>query len=106
MEAITDIQPLLKTNPIPDLGEPSILSEAPSDMIPFQHFLDMAVEALNQASSQEVGSNLAVQNYLQGQGSLEDAVFALNETTSMIQLANQVLTTAVTTFREIEQMQV
>jgi hypothetical protein len=57
-------------------------------------------------SVQELASNQAIQSYLDGSTSMEDAVFALNETTSLIQMANQILTTAVTTFREIEQMQV
>lgn len=84
----------------------TVPSAAKPDLIPFQKFLDAAVEHLNEVSGQEAVANGAVQSYLAGNGSLEDAVFALNELSSSVQLANQVLTSAVSTFREIEQMQI
>ena len=77
-----------------------------ADAIPFQRFLENAVDALNNVSALEQSSNHTVQQYVQGTGSLEDAVFAMNELTTSMQLANQVLTNAVAAFREIEQMQI
>ena len=77
-----------------------------ADLIPFQKFLEHAVESLNQVSATEQAANDATQKYVQGKVSLEDAVFAMNELTTTMQLANQVLTNAVAAFRELEQMQV
>lgn len=81
-------------------------SAAKPDVIPFEKFLDAAVQHLNELSGQELSASAAVQDYVKGKSSLEDAVFAMNELTTSVQLANQVLSTAVSTFREIEQMQI
>ena len=89
-----------------DLGKPVAGVLPQPDLIPFQKFLDQAVESLNQVSGAEQAANDAVQKYTQGKISLEDAVFSMNEVTTTIQLANQVVTNAAAAFRELEQMQV
>ena len=88
-----------------DSGSP-VTNLVKPDLIPFQKFLDQAVDSLNQVSALEQSANDMVSKYTQGKASLEDAVFAMNELTTTMQLANQVVTSAVSTFRELEQMQV
>lgn len=93
---------------LPFLDEPlgSAGQGSPTQPFPFQQFLDQAVDALNRVSGVEMASDNTLQQYLQGNVSLEDAVFAMNELTTTIQLANQALTNAIGAFRELEQMQI
>ena len=87
-------------------AEPESPAIGRGSLIPFQTFLDQAVQKLNEVSVTELNANELVQQFTDGKASLEDAVFAMNELTTMVQFANQIVTTAVTTFREIEQMQI
>ena len=89
-----------------DIAAPLTLGLARAEQIPFQKFLDQAIDSLNQVSALEQSSNAAVEAYAKGNGSLEDAVFAMNELTTTMQMANQVLSNSVAAFRELEQMQI
>ncbi len=71
---------------------------------PFTYFMTGAVEALQQASNAEFRTNKIIGEYLQGVGSVEDVMLATNELTISMSVATTVITTAVQTFKEIQQM--
>lgn len=72
----------------------------------FDDILSQAIEALNGVSRSEVYANQMVNRYLRGEIELHEVMAAQSKMSIMVQLAVTTINTAVTTFKEITQMQV
>lgn len=73
---------------------------------PFEVMLNKAIESLNSVSHQEVYANQMVDKYLKGEAEIADVMAAQAKMNVMVQLAVTTVNTAVTTFKEITQLQV
>lgn len=73
---------------------------------PFEDMLSRAVEALNGVSQSEATTNQLIDKYLKGEMDLQSVMVAQSKTTILVQLAVTTINAAVTSFKEITQMQV
>ena len=73
---------------------------------PFEDVLSKAIDALNGVSRSEFYANEMVNKYAAGQVDMADAMLATSKMNIMVQLAVTVVNTAVTTFKEVTQMQI
>jgi len=73
---------------------------------PFEDMLSRAVEALNGVSQSEAATNQLIDKYLKGEMDLQSVMVAQSKTTILVQLAVTAINAAVTSFKEITQMQV
>ena len=73
---------------------------------PFQDILEKAVDALEGISRQEVYANQLIDSYLKGEVELSDVMIATSKLSIVVQLAVTTLNSAVSTFKEITQMQI
>lgn len=73
---------------------------------PFDDVLSKAVDALNGVSQTEYTANDMINKYIAGQAELSDVMLATSKMNIAVQLAVTVITTAVSTFQQITQMQV
>jgi flagellar hook-basal body complex protein FliE len=73
---------------------------------PFDDILSKAISALNSVSASERYADQMVNGYLRGEIELHDAMVAQSKMSIMVQLAVTTINTAVTTFKEITQMQI
>lgn len=73
---------------------------------PFEDILSQAVNALDGVSQQEIKANQMIDSYLKGTVELSDVMLETSKLGIMVQLAVTTVNTAVSTFKEITQMQV
>ena len=73
---------------------------------PFSSILNSAVGALNDLSKMENVNTQLTADYVKGKTSLEEVILNTNQLNVAMQLAITVVNTGVTTFKEIQQMQV
>lgn len=73
---------------------------------PFDEVLSRAIESLNEVSRSEIYANQMVDKYLRGEIELHEVMLAQSKMSIMVQLAVTTINSAVTTFKEITQMQV
>ncbi|MDD4179123.1 MAG: flagellar hook-basal body complex protein FliE [Candidatus Margulisbacteria bacterium] len=121
-EAIDPVKAEMKLSEL--LGDNDFLAQAPSAVSgpvpgnefaaaktdftgnPFEDMLSKAIESLNGVSRSEVYANQMIDGYLKGQVELQDVMVAQSKASLMAQLAMTTVNTAVTTFKEITQMQI
>jgi flagellar hook-basal body complex protein FliE len=72
----------------------------------FEDVLAKSIEALNGVSQTEMHANQLIQGYLRGEVELHDVMLAQSKMSIMVQLAVTTVNAAVTSFKEITQMQV
>jgi len=73
---------------------------------PFEDILSSAIEALNGVSRQEMYADQMVNSYLRGEAELHEVMVAQSKMSIMVQLAVTTVNSAVSTFKEITQMQI
>lgn len=73
---------------------------------PFEDILSQAIGALEGVSRSEIYANQLIDKYLRGEVELHEVMIAQSKMSIMVQLAVTTINTAVTTFKEIIQMQV
>ncbi|MFA6548835.1 MAG: flagellar hook-basal body complex protein FliE [Candidatus Margulisiibacteriota bacterium] len=73
---------------------------------PFEDMLSQAVESLNGVSQSEAATNQLVDRYLRGEVDLQSVMVSQSKTTILVQFAVTAINAAVTSFKEITQMQV
>ncbi len=72
----------------------------------FEDVLDKAISALNDVSQSEMYANQLIDKYTRGEVELHEVMLAQSKAGIMIQLAVTTINSAVTTFKELTQMQV
>ena len=72
----------------------------------FEDIMSKAIDALNGVSRTEVYTNQLIDGYMRGEVEMHEVMVAQSKMNIMIQLALTTINTAVTTFKEITQMQV
>jgi flagellar hook-basal body complex protein FliE len=73
---------------------------------PFQKVLDNAIGALENVSKVEERANAYIQQYVQGNISMEDVVIETTKMQLAMELAITVVNQTVASFKEVQQMQV
>lgn len=73
---------------------------------PFEDVLARAIDALDGISRTEMRTNQLIDKYMRGEVELQEVMVAQAKMGIMVQLAVTTITSAVTTFKEITQMQV
>jgi flagellar hook-basal body complex protein FliE len=73
---------------------------------PFEDVLKKAVESLESVSKTELYANQLVDKYLKGEAEISDVMAAQAKMSVMVNLAVTTVNSAVTTFKEITQIQV
>ncbi|MBI5700658.1 flagellar hook-basal body complex protein FliE [Candidatus Saganbacteria bacterium] len=73
---------------------------------PFEDVLAKAVNALDNISKTEMRANQLIGDYIHGKADLQDVMIATSKSSVLIQLAITTINSAVSTFKEITQMQV
>jgi len=73
---------------------------------PFQTMLDNAVDSLQNVSNTEFQNNKLIGDFIQGKCTVDEVLISTNQLSLEMSLATTVVNTAVTTFKEIQQMQV
>lgn len=72
----------------------------------FEDVLSKAVEALNGVSQQEIYANQMIDRYTRGEVDMADVMLVTSKMNIMVNLAVTVVNSAVTSFKEVTQMQV
>lgn len=72
----------------------------------FEDILAKSIDALNGVSKTEIHTNQLIEKYLRGEVELQDVMMAQSKMSIMVQLAVTTVNAAVTSFKEITQMQV
>jgi len=72
----------------------------------FDDVLSRAIDALNGVSRTEMYANQLIEKYTRGEVELHEVMVAQSKASIMVQLAVTTINSAVTTFKEITQMQV
>jgi len=73
---------------------------------PFEDVLAKAIDALEGINRSEIYADQLVEKYLHGEAELHEVMMAQSKASIMMQLAVTTINSAVTTFKEITQMQV
>jgi flagellar hook-basal body complex protein FliE len=73
---------------------------------PFEDILSKAVAALEGVSHDEIYANQLIDKYIQGEAELQDVMVAQSKASVMVQLAVTTVNSAVSTLKEVTQMQV
>lgn len=73
---------------------------------PFEDVLSKAIDALDGVSKQDIRANQLIESYVKGEVEISDVMIATSKLSVMVQLAVTTINSAVTTFKEITQMQV
>jgi flagellar hook-basal body complex protein FliE len=73
---------------------------------PFEDILAKAIESLEKVSKTEIYANELVDKFVRGEAELQEVMVAQAKMSIMVQLAVTTVNAAVTTFKEITQMQV
>lgn len=85
---------------------PGVAPMADFPTSPFEDILSKAVDALEGVSRQEIYTNQLIDKYVRGEADLQDVMVESSKTSIMVQLAVTTITSAVSTFKEITQMQI
>ena len=72
----------------------------------FDQMLGRAVNALEGVSETEMNANRLIDDYVAGKAELSDVMLATSKMTIAVNLAVTAITTVVTSFKEITQMQI
>ena len=73
---------------------------------PFEDVLAKAIDTLEGISRSEIYANQLIDKYMRGEAELHEVMIAQSKASIMVQLAVTTINAAVTTFKEITQMQV
>lgn len=73
---------------------------------PFEDVLAKAIESLEGVSRSEIYANQLVEKYVKGEAELQDVMVAQSKMSIMMQLAVTTVNSAVSSFKEITQIQV
>ena len=73
---------------------------------PFESFMDAAVNHLNEISQTEFKANSIIEDYIKGEASIEDAVLTMGKAREKMRLTTTVVNNLVTSFKELQQMQI
>lgn len=73
---------------------------------PFEEVLSAAVDSLEGVSNTEFRANALINDYIRGNAELHEVMLATSKMNIMVQLAVTVVTTAVSSFKEMTQMQI
>jgi len=73
---------------------------------PFDDILNGAINSLEGVSKMEGRTDAMINGYVNGTAELSDVMIAVSKMNLMIQLATTAVTSAVTAFKEITQMQI
>jgi flagellar hook-basal body complex protein FliE len=73
---------------------------------PFEDILGRAVNALEGVSKTEITANQMIDRYVRGEVDLQDVMVQTSKMSIMVQMATTTINLAVSTFKEITQMQV
>jgi len=92
--------------PTPGLSAPAEPAKTSFTGNPFEDVLSKAIDALNGVSRSEIRANQLIDSYLRGEIELHEVMLAQSKMSIMVQLAVTTVNSAVTTFKEITQMQV
>ncbi|MFC1517669.1 flagellar hook-basal body complex protein FliE [Candidatus Margulisiibacteriota bacterium] len=89
-------------------GAPGALTSAVAaeNTTPFQQILDNSLGALENISRMEEKANVYMQEYVRGNVSMEDVLIEATKMQLAMELAITMVNQAVTTFKEVQQMQV
>lgn len=72
----------------------------------FEDALSKAIESLNGISRAEIHANELIDKYTRGEVELHEVMMAQSKLSIMVQLAVTTINSAVTTFKEVTQMQI
>ncbi len=72
----------------------------------FEDVLSKSIEALNGVSRSEIYANQLIERYLRGEAELHDVMLAQSKSSILISLATTTVNAAVTSFKEITQLQI
>jgi flagellar hook-basal body complex protein FliE len=72
----------------------------------FDAMLGRAIDSLNGISAVENNANALIDKYVQGKAELSDVMIATSKMTIAVQLAVSTITSAVSSFKELTQMQI
>ena len=86
--------------PAPGAGRVGLTGNA------FEDILNKSIEALNGVSHTEIYANQMVDKYLHGQADLQDVMVAQSKMSIMETLAVTTVNSAISTFKEITQIQI
>ncbi len=87
-------------------GTPAKSNDLTVSNNPFEDILSKAVDALSDVSKTEAHANQLIDQYTKGQADLQDVMVASSKASVMITMAVTTINLAVTTFKEITQIQV
>ena len=79
---------------------------SPKETTPFGDFLDQAIKGLQQVSQTEWNADATIKSYAAGEANMDEALLAANKMSLEVQFAVKITDKFVTTFREIQQIQV
>ena len=79
---------------------------AAENTTPFQAMLDNALKALEDVSKTEQKANASIEEYIKGNVSMEDVLIEATKMQLAMELTITIVNQAVSTFKEIQQMQV
>lgn len=101
-QLIGEEEPVTSTNPVvgPARTGPSFTGS------PFEDILSKAVDSLEGISRAERTANDLIDRYVRGEADLQDVMVQSSKLNILVQLAVTTINLAVTTFKEITQMQV
>ncbi len=110
-ESISPIQAQMR---LAQLMGDDFLAQAPEAAVqpadfsgnPFEDMLNKAIESLDGVSRTELYANQMVDKYLKGEAEVADVMAAQAKMNVMVSLAVTTVNAAVTTFKEITQLQV
>ena len=100
------------------LGDDELVAQASTPVVPqtvpgmstssnpFEDILSKAVDALEGVSKSEATANQLINQYVHGEADLQDVMIATSKMSITVQLAVTTINSAVSTFKEITQMQV
>ena len=101
------IAQLLGTEDVtPPPAPPKVADDTALPSNPFEDILGRAVDALEGVSKTEITANQMIDRYVRGEVDLQDVMVQTGKMSIMVQMATTTINLAVSTFKEITQMQV
>ncbi len=97
---------IAQTAPVAPNANPGVAKPGFAEGSPFDDILGKAIESLNAVSRSERYADQLVNKYIRGEAELHEVMVAQSKMSIMVQLAVTTINTAVTTFKEITQMQI
>ncbi|MEK7299424.1 MAG: flagellar hook-basal body complex protein FliE [Candidatus Margulisiibacteriota bacterium] len=87
-------------------GQVTLVPQAVQASVPFEEMLDTAMHALGQVSRVEQESNDTIRRYLNKKASIEEVVLATSKWSLTAAVATSVVSNAVESFKQIQQIPV